>query len=74
MDCYFCEKICPTGAIQCDWEAAAEVTRERVKNQVIPYLEQLEAKGKFRRLVKEVDIDKPMYKTYSKRPRFRPLD
>lgn len=71
VPCYFCEKICPEGAIEVDYDSAAEEARQK-----LPALEELldkaEAEGRFRRLVplEKIGWDTPYYKVYNKHPRY----
>lgn len=70
--CYFCELICPTGAIEVDYEPLAKASFERMKEVFVPHLAQAEAEGSFRRLVpfEKVGWDTPYYKVYNKHPRY----
>jgi flavodoxin/ferredoxin len=70
--CYFCELICPTGAIEADYETAANIEIERAKTMFTKELEKAEAEGRFRRLtlVETVGWDTPFYKVYNKNPRY----
>jgi flavodoxin/Fe-S-cluster-containing hydrogenase component 2 len=70
--CYFCEMICPEGAIEVDYDSRAKASLPRVKNIFVEVLEKAEAEGRFRRLVPLEDIDwhTPYYKVYSKHPRY----
>ncbi|MBN1847402.1 MAG: hypothetical protein JW932_02325 [Deltaproteobacteria bacterium] len=70
--CFFCEMICPTGAVYIDYEARAKASLGRVKEVFLKRLEQAEAEGRFRRLVPKEDIDPttPYYKVFDKHPRY----
>ena len=70
--CYFCEMICPEGAIEVDYEARAEASIPRIKDVFLKLLDEAEAEGRFRRLipVEKVGWDTPYYKVYSKHPRY----
>jgi flavodoxin/NAD-dependent dihydropyrimidine dehydrogenase PreA subunit len=72
MNCFFCEKICPTGAIEADFEAAAQIFCWRTKHILAPVLAKAEAEGRFRRLIPldKVGWDTPYYKVYSQHPRY----
>jgi flavodoxin/ferredoxin len=72
MNCFFCEKICPTGAIDGDFETAAKTFRWRVENILSPILDKAEAEGRFRRLIPKdkVGWDTPYYKVHNKHPRY----
>lgn len=74
MGCTFCEMICPTGAIYCDWD---KVLAENMKlGQMFGYnplekaAQEAVALGRLRKLAPE-EIKGPYYKVYSKRPRFK---
>jgi Fe-S-cluster-containing hydrogenase component 2/flavodoxin len=69
--CFFCEKICPTGAIEFDYETGAKRTILRVKRDDKD-LDKAEAEGRFRRLVPKENIgwNTPYEKVYSKHPRY----
>jgi len=74
MGCTFCELICPTGAISCNWD---EVLAENAGlGQMFGYnpleraAQDAVASGRLRKLVTD-DIKGPYYKVYSKRPRFK---
>jgi flavodoxin/ferredoxin len=70
--CYFCEMICPEGAIEADYEAWTEVFRQHIRDNFLKVLEEAEREGSFRRLVPAdtVDWDTPYYKVHSKHPRY----
>jgi flavodoxin/NAD-dependent dihydropyrimidine dehydrogenase PreA subunit len=75
--CYFCEMICPTGAVEVNYDD--EVINDKywpVKMDVERLLlDKAEAEGLFRRLVprKDVDWDTPIYKHWpdNKHPRYK---
>ncbi len=74
MGCTFCELICPTGAISCDWD---KVFKENMKlseffgtNPLEEAYKRIVASGQFRKLIPD-KIEGPYYKVYSKRPRFK---
>lgn len=74
MGCTFCELICPTGAISCDWDKALE---DNMKLGEFFGANPLEAayrnaveSGRLRKLSPD-EIKGPYYKVYSKRPRFK---
>jgi ferredoxin len=74
MGCTFCEMICPTGAISCDWE---EILAETASlgdlmgyNPLERAAEEAEAKGRLRRLVPK-EIKGPFVMVHKKRPRFK---
>ncbi|MFC1533149.1 flavodoxin family protein [Thermodesulfobacteriota bacterium] len=70
--CFFCEMICPEGAIDIDYESRANASLWRVKNLFLETLEKAEAEGRFRRLVplEDIDWDTPYYKIYNMHPRY----
>jgi flavodoxin/ferredoxin len=73
IDCVFCARICPTGAIDADvWaEAMAQIVAWGLPVILLPALEKAEAEGSFRRLVPLEDIgEKPVYKVYNKHPQW----
>jgi Fe-S-cluster-containing hydrogenase component 2/flavodoxin len=69
--CYFCEMICPTGAIEINYKTGSKVVLLRVRRDSRE-LDKAEAEGSFRRLVLKEDIgwDTPYEKVYSKHPRY----
>ena len=74
MGCTFCELICPTGAISCDWDKALEENMKLGEFFGANPLEEAYKKaiesGRLRKLVPD-DIQGPYYKVYKKRPRFK---
>jgi flavodoxin/ferredoxin len=70
--CYFCEMICPTGAIEADYEADAVLETGRARTMFINDLRKAEVAGRFRRLIPEEKVgwDNPFYKRYSSHPRY----
>jgi flavodoxin/NAD-dependent dihydropyrimidine dehydrogenase PreA subunit len=70
--CYFCELICPTGAIEADYGPAAAIEGERAKTMFKETLKRVETDGRFRRLVpvEAVGWDTPFFKAYDKHPRY----
>jgi flavodoxin/Fe-S-cluster-containing hydrogenase component 2 len=72
MNCFFCEKICPTGAIEADFEAAAKIFSWRTAHIYAPIIAKAEAEGRFRRLVPldRVGWNTPYYKVYCQHPRY----
>jgi flavodoxin/NAD-dependent dihydropyrimidine dehydrogenase PreA subunit len=48
--CYFCEMICPTGAIEVDYEARAQLSLKSGKERFVKRLEEAELQGRFRKL------------------------
>lgn len=74
MGCTFCELICPTGAISCDWEAAlaenAGLGEFFGYNPLQKAAEEAESSGRLRRLAPR-EIKGPYFMVHSKRPRFK---
>jgi flavodoxin/ferredoxin len=72
VPCFFCEMICPKGAIEIDYEPHARLELKRARSIFVKTLEQAEAEGSFRRLIPadEVGWETPFYKAFSKHPRW----
>ena len=72
--CWFCEQICPQGAIEYNWEPAAAATRKDFLRIFVPTLKKAEERGHFRKLVPDesVGYDTPWYKI-KQPPRLSPL-
>jgi len=72
IDCYLCEKICPTGAINGDFEAEFQSFRENMLQGALRDAERGKSRGYYRPLVdfNEVMTGQPWYKL-TKRPRLR---
>jgi ferredoxin len=72
MNCLHCEKICPQGAIEVDFEEYAKIYCWRTKHIYAPIIAKAEAEGQFRRLVplEKVGWDRPYYKVHSEHPRY----
>jgi ferredoxin len=74
MGCTFCELICPTGAISCNWDEVlaknAGLGQFFGHNPLEKAAKEALALGRLRNLVTE-DIKGAYYKVYSKRPRFK---
>lgn len=70
--CYFCEMICPEGAIEVDYGAVLDMGVSRARDVFLKALETAEAEGRFRPLVSKKDIgwDTPYYKLHNKHPRY----
>ena len=74
-DCHFCGQICPTGAIEIDYdriEAANKLATGRIKEVFVPRVLEAAAQGHLRMLVSPEDVgwDTPLYKVYNKNPRW----
>jgi flavodoxin/ferredoxin len=74
--CYFCEMICPEGAIFVDYDSFVKKSRRRGKSIYAKALEDAEAEGSFRRLtpIKDIHWDIPYYKVFNEHPRYRITD
>lgn len=77
LGCTFCEMICPTGAISCDWEAFAEQIKKTHDlfdfNPLEEAAEKWISSGKLRLLVprEEIRWERPYFLVHSRRPRFK---
>ncbi|MBI5584473.1 MAG: hypothetical protein HY892_11680, partial [Deltaproteobacteria bacterium] len=78
LGCTFCEMICPTGAISCDWERFHREFAEKIGvvldgNPLAQAAEECINSGRLRLLVpwEEVRWDRPFLKVHPKRPRFK---
>lgn len=77
LGCTFCEMICPTGAIYCDWEAFLEESKELLSvfdfNPLEEAARKLVEEGRLRLLVKWEDVrwDRLYFMVHDKRPRFK---
>lgn len=72
--CFFCEQICPRGAIEVDWQPLADFVKKNVIDNWVSVAEEAVASGRLRRLVppEEVGLKTPWY-TVKKPPRLKPL-
>ena len=74
MGCTFCELICPTGAISCDWDKALQENMKLGEYFGVDPLKTAFQKavetGRLRKLSPD-EIEGPYYKVYAKHPRFR---
>jgi flavodoxin/formate hydrogenlyase subunit 6/NADH:ubiquinone oxidoreductase subunit I len=70
--CYFCEMICPEGAVEADYSGYAEFFRQHAREKFEKVLEEAEKEGTFRRLVPidKVGWDTPYYMVHNKHPRY----
>jgi ferredoxin len=70
--CFFCELICPVGAVVIDYEPYSNEETTRAEKFFKEALRKAEAEGSFRRLIPEdkVGWDTPFYKLHSKHPRW----
>jgi flavodoxin/ferredoxin len=70
--CYFCEMVCPEGAVEADYSGYAEVFKQHAREKFEKVLEEAEREGTFRRLVplEKIGWDTPYYKVHSSHPRY----
>ena len=61
--CWMCCRVCPSEAVECNWESLTQYFREVEQPGMLQAFEKAERKGYFRRLVKEVDLNTPWYKS-----------
>jgi flavodoxin len=78
LGCTFCEMICPSGAISCDWEQFHKNFGEKIGvifdgNPLAEAAEACVASGRLRLLIprEAVRWDRPYLKVHPKRPRFK---
>ncbi len=74
LDCGFCEKICPTGAIDAEWAPLAKFWRGFIPTNVRLSIETAARKGYFRSLIPPdapVEDGTPFYVLNSRRPRIK---
>ncbi len=78
LGCTFCEMICPTGAISCDWEGffkdfGGKIGPVLEGSPLADAAEKAIASGGLRMLIpkEEVRWDKPYFKVHNKHPRFK---
>jgi len=72
--CWYCEQICPRGAIEVDWESIVKIIDKHVAPGFVELAEEAATEGRFRRLVPPEAVG---WKTYwyqvKKPPRLKPL-
>jgi Fe-S-cluster-containing hydrogenase component 2 len=70
--CYFCEMICPEGAIEVDYVPLVESEMKQAKTIFNEALKKAETEGRFRRLVplEKVGWRTPYYVVNNKHPRY----
>jgi len=78
LGCTFCEMICPTGAISCDWQVFIKDFGEKIGvtlegNPLADAAEKAIASGHLRMLIpkEEVKWDRPYFIVHNKHPRFK---
>jgi len=69
--CWFCEQICPRGAIEVDWKPAAEFVDKNITDNWFKVAEDAAIKGRLRRLVKPEDIGRKTPWYMVKKPRLK---
>jgi Fe-S-cluster-containing hydrogenase component 2 len=72
--CWFCEQICPRGAIEIDWKPVAEFVENHIADSWEQVAREAEAQGLLRRLVPPDQVGRNSY-WYSVKnpPRLKPL-
>jgi ferredoxin len=73
LDCEFCARLCPTGALDMDeWVQIIEKMTARFTPMGLEFLEKAEAEGHFRRLLplEEFDADRPGYTLHTTHPQW----
>ena len=70
--CYFCEMICPEGAVEVDYEIRAKASLPTDQENVFEAPRRSGSRGSFRRLIplEKVGWDTPYYTVYSAHPRY----
>jgi flavodoxin/ferredoxin len=71
--CWFCEQICPRGAIEVDWAPVAAFVDKYILADWFKTAEEAVAKGRFRMLVKPEDIGRKTYWYTFDKPRLKVL-
>jgi ferredoxin len=73
--CWYCEQICPRGAIEVDWKPVADFVEEHIADAWEKLTKESAARGLFRRLVPPEDVGRKTYwYAVKKPPRLKPLD
>jgi len=70
--CFFCEMICPEGAVEVEYEPFTQESLKVVSSSFNEALDKAESEGRFRRLVSKEDVgwDAPYYKVHNRHPRY----
>ena len=71
--CWFCEQICPRGAIEVDWQPIAEYVDKHITDNWFKVTDELAARGLLRRLVGPQEIGRQTYWYTRKKPRLKLL-
>ena len=66
--CWFCEQICPRGAIEVNWEPIVAQIKKHIIQRFSMLCDDAEAKGHFRRLVPKDQVGWDTYWSQIKRP------
>jgi ferredoxin len=72
--CWFCEQICPRGAIEVDWGPVAAFVDKYIVQDWFKIAEEAVARGQLRMLVKPEEIGRNTYWYTHKKPRLKPLE
>jgi flavodoxin/ferredoxin len=74
--CYYCEYICPTGAVELDYSARTAFEMKAARGPFIEALATAEKEGRFRRLVRLEDVgwDTPYHEYNNRHPRYPTLE
>ena len=73
IDCEFCARLCPTGALDMTtWSEAMENTTPAFTQRLLDCLAEAEKAGRFRRLIplSEIDPTRTGYKLYTVHPQW----
>ena len=71
--CWYCEQLCPTGAIEIDWQAIEQVIKEHVAPGFIEIFKEAAARKRFRPLIPLEKVGWDTFWHANKRPRLKPL-
>jgi flavodoxin/Fe-S-cluster-containing hydrogenase component 2 len=66
--CWFCEQICPRGAIEVDWEPVIAYVKQHIIQRFSTACDVAESKGRFRRLVPKEKVGWDTYWAQIKKP------
>ena len=69
--CWFCEQICPRGAIEVDWTPIADFVDKNIVDGWFKVADKAEASGRLRRLGKPEDIGRKTFWYKTKKPRLK---
>jgi flavodoxin/ferredoxin len=71
--CWFCEQICPRGAIEVNWAPIAEYVENNIVKDWFRVADDAVARGLYRRLIPNEDIGKDGFWYKAKKPRLKLL-